>query len=59
MTIFKRELINEHLFINFTVRDDEYMVYIYNFLQGGYFKYPFYKYNSNNHSHHVHLRQID
>ena len=32
MTIFNRDLIDERLFINFSSRDDEYMVYIYNFL---------------------------
>lgn len=59
MTIFNRELINEHLFINFPSRDDEYMVYIYTFLRGGFFSYPFYQWNSHHHNNHVHNKTMD
>lgn len=43
MTIFNKEKINEKLFVGFKFQDDEYMSYIYNYLNGVFYPYRFYK----------------
>lgn len=42
MTIFNKEKINEKLFVGFKFRDDEYMSYIYKYLNGIFYPYRFY-----------------
>lgn len=42
MTIFNKEKINEKLFVGFNYRDDAYMCYIYNYLNGYFYPYKFY-----------------
>jgi hypothetical protein len=42
MTIFNKEKINEKLFVGFNYRDDVYMCYIYNYLNGYFYPYKFY-----------------
>lgn len=58
MTIFNKQCINEHLFINFSTRDDEYMSYIYTFVNGGFYNYPFYKWNNNHSFSQIHFKEF-
>lgn len=43
MTIFKKDKISEYLFLGFNYRNDEYMCYVYNYLNGIYYSLKFYK----------------
>jgi hypothetical protein len=50
MTIFNKEKINEKLFVGFKFRDDEYMSYIYKYLNGVFYPYRFYDWIHDNNS---------
>ena len=59
MTIFRKNIISEKLFINFYTREDEYMSYVYNFRNGGFLIYPFYKWNYKHSPNQVHCRKMN
>lgn len=59
MTIFLKNIINEKLFINFSKRHDEYMSYIYNFRNGMFLDYPFYKWNRKYSNQQLHFVKMD
>lgn len=53
MTIFNKEKINEKLFVGFNFQDDEYMCYIYKYLNGYFYPYRFYKWILKNSGVHI------